>query len=388
MFKKQFVVHPVSFFIILIKILKHQQMKKAVYTFLLVFVLFISKEVHTFNNQPPTGYTNAPGEANCSSCHGTALYNANTAQPPSIGFNLTTTVPLGAMQPNTTYLMSLTFSNPGSTKYGFQIVALPNNANQNSTSIGTLALNSGNSAVNVSTVLGRTYARTTSSGTSALSNTRTWNFNYTTPNNQTGVTFYAIVNSADGDNMASSDDSVWAKTFTASVLPVKWLSQSASIINNQVHVKWQTAAEINNKGFEIERSADGTLWHSVGEVKGNGNTSKVSSYVFVDKNTSSENGYYRIKQIDFDGAYEYGNVLAVNYAEGTDILYNASEKYIYTTGLVMPIKAAVYQLNGQLIEAEVGLNNKIKLDHLKPGIYVVRLTLPNQQVLVKKVLVQ
>lgn len=367
---------------------KTNRMKKTIYTLLLMAAIFIGKEVYTYTNQPPTGYTNAPGESSCGSCHGGFTYNANTSQPPSIGFNLTTTVPLSAMQPNTTYLMSLTFSNPGSTKYGFQIVALPNNANQSSTSIGTLALNSGNTAVNVSTAFGRTYARTNSSGTSALANTRTWNFNYTTPNNQTGVTFYAIVNSADGDNMASSDDSVWAKTFTASVLPVKWLSQTAKLINNQVHVKWQTAVEVNNNAFEIERSADGKIWHVVGEVKGNGNTNKISNYVFVDKNTSSEYIYYRLKQIDFDGAYEYGNILTVNYAESADILYNASENYIYTTGLLTPTQVGVYQLNGQVVDAEVGLNNKIKLGHLNPGIYVVRITLPNQQVLVKKVLVQ
>jgi hypothetical protein len=363
-------------------------MKKIIYTLLLMVAIFIGKVVYTYTNQPPTGYTNAPGESSCGSCHGGITYNANTSQPPGIGFNLSTTVPLSAMQPNTTYLMNLTFSNPGSTKYGFQIVALPNNANQNSTSIGTIALNTGNTAVNVFTSFGRTYARTTSSGTTALANTRTWNFNYTTPNNPVGVTFYAIVNSANGDNMANSGDSVWAKTFTASVLPVKWLNQSVTLKNNLVHIYWQTAVEFNNKGFEIERSADGTLWQVIGEVKGNGNTNIVSNYVFVDKNTSSDYIYYRIKQIDFDGAYEYGKVLTVNYAESTDILYNASENYINTNGLPTPNQIAVYQLNGHVVDAEVGLDNKIKLGHLKPGIYVVRLTLPTRQVLVKKVLVQ
>jgi Leucine-rich repeat (LRR) protein len=70
---------------------------------------------------------------------------------------------------------------------------------------------------------------------------------------------------------------------------------------------WETASEKNNKGFDIERSTDGTTFHSIGQVKGN---NKPSSYQFVD-NQPFATTYYRLRQIDFDGTETYSKIVSV-----------------------------------------------------------------------------
>jgi len=228
-------------------------MRKYAYTLIVLLIIFLTQQVYTFTNQPPLGYTNAPGESNCTGCHsGTAISSGTTWS----GMNLTTSVPLSAMQPNTTYLMNLTFADPMSVKYGFQLVALPGNAVSSSASIGTITLNSGNTSVNISTQSGRTYARTTSSGTQASNNTRTWSFNYTTPSTAAnGVRFYAVVNSTNNSNDMGGDD-IYVKSFIASVLPVKWLDVVPVIKDNQIELIWSTATELNNSHFDIETSTN------------------------------------------------------------------------------------------------------------------------------------
>lgn len=99
--------------------------------------------------------------------------------------------------------------------------------------------------------------------------------------------------------------------FVNATLPVELVDISASFANEKVNLKWVTASELNNDKFEIYRSINGTDFEYLGEVKGNGTTSTLHEYTFVDN--SPENGtiYYRIKQIDFDGSYEYSPSVSV-----------------------------------------------------------------------------
>jgi hypothetical protein len=98
-------------------------------------------------------------------------------------------------------------------------------------------------------------------------------------------------------------------------LPVELTSFSASIKNKAVNLAWQTATEVNNYGFEIERSViSGQLseWEKIGFVEGNGNSNSPKYYNFTD-NTATPGKYaYRLKQIDSDGSYEYSNEIKVD----------------------------------------------------------------------------
>ncbi len=105
-------------------------------------------------------------------------------------------------------------------------------------------------------------------------------------------------------------------------LPVELVSFSAVYENNVVKLKWKTASEKNNIGFEIEKSIGAlhsavTKWNMIGFVKGNGTTSEMNEYFFEDdvstlEKKSNTDLNYRLKQIDFDGTSSYSNIFIVN----------------------------------------------------------------------------
>ena len=92
--------------------------------------------------------------------------------------------------------------------------------------------------------------------------------------------------------------------------PVELTSFTSNIINNEVQLRWSTATEKNNKGFSIERKSNGN-WEAIGFVSGKGTTTEVSNYTFTDKVNGSKYSY-RLKQVDFDGTFEYSPVINVD----------------------------------------------------------------------------
>jgi len=137
-------------------------------------------------------------------------------------------------------------------------------------------------------------------------------------------------------------------------LPVELINFTASLRDAQsTNLNWITASEINNSHFEIERSIDGKEWLYVGQVKGNGTTNTIMNYSFVDRfglAITSPILYYRLKQVDYNGAYEYSDVRKVTLnakADGIKAWYNrnitkaqvtitlASEKQVSVTLMTM-----------------------------------------------------
>jgi len=90
-------------------------------------------------------------------------------------------------------------------------------------------------------------------------------------------------------------------------LPVELASFTSSVNGRNVELNWATASELNNSGFDIERSVNGN-WTKVANVSGNGTTTSPQSYSYTDRNVASGNYSYRLKQIDFNGNFEYFNL--------------------------------------------------------------------------------
>jgi hypothetical protein len=109
------------------------------------------------------------------------------------------------------------------------------------------------------------------------------------------------------------------------VIPVELTSFAASAINESVLLKWETATETNNKGFEIERSTDKSVFSTIGFVSGNGTKSEKSSYSFIDKSVTAEKYYYRLKQIDYNGAFTYSDIVEVDNV--VPAVFNLSQNY-------------------------------------------------------------
>ncbi|HEY7751282.1 MAG TPA: T9SS type A sorting domain-containing protein, partial [Ignavibacteriaceae bacterium] len=95
-----------------------------------------------------------------------------------------------------------------------------------------------------------------------------------------------------------------------STIPVELVSFSADVINDEVHLNWVTASETNNYGFEVERFSK-SVWFNVAFIEGDGTTTETNHYKFIDKDLCAGKYLYRLKQIDYDGSFEYSNVVEV-----------------------------------------------------------------------------
>ncbi len=109
-------------------------------------------------------------------------------------------------------------------------------------------------------------------------------------------------------------------------VPVELVSFEAAYLNNSVSLTWKTATETNNSGYEIERNVNNTAWEKIDFVAGNGTTTNMCSYSYVDtKLNVTGNISYRLKQVDFDGSVNYSNI--VNVTVGTPSEYSLNQNY-------------------------------------------------------------
>lgn len=135
-----------------------------------------------------------------------------------------------------------------------------------------------------------------------------------------------VANSANWTTLASGTAPalLYPGSFTVTdALPVELTSFTASTANNKVSLNWQTATEVNNYGFEVERSIKNekleiTNWEKVGFIEGHGNSNSPQKYSFTDKPNTIGKIIYRLKQIDIDGKFEYSPNVEVNFYVPTE----------------------------------------------------------------------
>jgi hypothetical protein len=94
-------------------------------------------------------------------------------------------------------------------------------------------------------------------------------------------------------------------------LPVELTSFTATPNQKTVDLTWSTATEENNAYFEVQSSVDGRNFETIGQVEGAGTTYEVQAYTFTDENPSNGVNYYRLRQVDFDGGFEYHKVISI-----------------------------------------------------------------------------
>lgn len=104
----------------------------------------------------------------------------------------------------------------------------------------------------------------------------------------------------------------WVLVDKTSPLPIELLNFSATCRNREVLLGWTTSSEINNDFFSIEKSNDGSFWYVVATIQGAGNSNLILNYSYYDSEISESTTYYRLKQTDFDGAFNYSQPIAVN----------------------------------------------------------------------------
>jgi hypothetical protein len=180
------------------------------------------------------------------------------------------------------------------------------------------------------------------------------------------------------------------------VIPVELTSFTSSATGNEVTLSWVTASEINNSGFEIERAplnppqvGTSGQWKKIGFVEGNGTTTETNYYSFEDKNLSAGKYFYRLKQIDFDGTFEYSNVVEIdinipvefslsqNYPNpfnpSTNIIVNVKAKGDYKIDIFNILGERIFNLfDGYLVQGE----NKfeVNMNNNPSGIYLIKVS--------------
>ena len=95
------------------------------------------------------------------------------------------------------------------------------------------------------------------------------------------------------------------------VVPVELNSFTAAANGKEVTLNWSTATELNNQGFEVQRKFGTNDFVTVGSVKGHGTTTSPNQYSYIDKLVDAGKYFYRLKQIDYNGTFEYSNEIEV-----------------------------------------------------------------------------
>jgi len=160
------------------------------------------------------------------------------------------------------------------------------------------------------------------------------------------------------------------------VLPVSFKEFVATLYGNDVIVKWITASEYNNDRFEIERSINGQDWNKIGIVKGAGNTNQAVEYNFADQHPAQGINYYRLKQVDANGDFDYSAVKSITYETNPNIdVTIINNKLMVNFDSVLDAgRLQIHGLNGQLLYQTAVANTLtqvIDINEFAQGIYLV-----------------
>jgi Secretion system C-terminal sorting domain len=152
-----------------------------------------------------------------------------------------------------------------------------------------------------------------------------------------------------------------AHEYDLSIVPVELTSFSANVADRSVLLNWTTATEVNNQGFEIERSEDGISFSNIGFVPGFGTTTEPKSYSYTDQSINSGKYYYRLQQIDYNGSFNYSNVVEVEVSLPTE--FSLEQNYpnpfnpLTSIQFSLPVDAqvtiGVYNLVGEKVDEVV-----------------------------------
>ncbi|MCX6158128.1 MAG: T9SS type A sorting domain-containing protein [Ignavibacteriae bacterium] len=146
-------------------------------------------------------------------------------------------------------------------------------------------------------------------------------------------------------------------------LPVLLSSFSSVLKGHDVNLTWKTDRETNNAGFDVERKSEGSnLWNKVGYVKGKGSTNSPASYTFEDKKLNSGKYNYRLKQIDYNGNFEYHNLATIvdvalptkfNLSQNYPNPFNPTTKIDFDLPFDSKVNIVLYDMTGREVKTLV-----------------------------------
>lgn len=206
--------------------------------------------------------------------------------------------------------------------------------------------------------------------------------------NEAGV-YLAFVYTSSTNSGAKAWEIDSAYVRAEGIIPVELTSFNAVSGQDEILLKWSTASETNNQGFEVQRSTDETNWSKLAFVEGNGTVNSTSNYSYTDKKVSdTETYFYRLKQVDMDGTFEYSSVVEVDAQTPTEFKlsqnypnpFNPSTTIEFALPQASNVDLTVYNSIGEEVVNLVNQNMEagfhtvnFNASELNSGIYVYRL---------------
>lgn len=214
-------------------------------------------------------------------------------------------------------------------------------------------------------------------------------FDYSTHIGTTGATLTLIPDMEDGPRTHASINYIDNIRFTG-IVPVELTSFTGAFAGNNVELNWATASELNNMGFEIQRSVNNSDFITIAFIEGNGTTTEQKQYSYTDSKIESRINYsYRLKQLDFNGNYEYSQVINLGFTLPLQFTleqnypnpFNPSTSIAYSVPVKSDVTLEVYNLIGQKINTlvqgvvEEGKHTAhLNASTMSSGVYIFKLT--------------
>ncbi len=180
---------------------------------------------------------------------------------------------------------------------------------------------------------------------------------------------------------------------TGQILPIELTYFNAYHNDNNVTISWQTASEENNDYFTIERSTDGINYETVGIVLGAGNSYISINYSYTDNNPVNGVSYYRLKQTDYNGAFEVFSAVSVSYLNENDLRVGPNpainEFNVMMGGTMGAGTLKLYSITGAMVKnIEINSNyTTIDISDLPSGNYMMVIS-ANEKQIKRKVMIQ
>jgi uncharacterized repeat protein (TIGR03803 family) len=165
-------------------------------------------------------------------------------------------------------------------------------------------------------------------------------------------------------------------------LPVQWLSFSGMQQQQKVLLNWQTATEQSSLRFDIERSAPGTAFVKIGSVAGKSQSATTASYRFTDQHPLNGINYYRLKQVDIDGAFTYSKIVTIQTGQPAKVVLSpnpaSNQLTVQLPAGTRVTKACILDAGGRLVVQQnippQSATVSINIRQLPKGWYTLRLT--------------
>jgi hypothetical protein len=176
------------------------------------------------------------------------------------------------------------------------------------------------------------------------------------------------------------------------VLPVTWLYFNAKKLDRSAHLDWATGSETNNHYLSVERAGVALSFESIGTISGQGNTSEVTMYKFIDDSPLTGINYYRLRQVDFDGESDFSEIRALSFdrepLETIGAHISNGTLRLWLGNFEGMVHIDILTTQGQFVDRRSRINDAeyIEMDWpYAPGVYLIRASTGRQIAVIKVV---